>query len=71
MATADPIARGLARRLFPTLFLLDLLWALSPLLWVEKTGVLMALALVPAIVYAPFAQRTLIRSAYSVLGGAT
>ncbi len=54
------------RRLFPALFLLDLLWALSPLLLVETTGVLLALALVPAMVYAPFAQRTLIRSAYSV-----
>ena len=43
---------------------MDLLWALSPLLWVETTGVLLALVLVPAIVYAPFAQRTLIRSAY-------
>ncbi len=59
------------RRLFPALFLLDLLWALSPLLLVEKTGVLLALAVVPAMVYAPFAQRTLIRSAYPVFGGAS
>ncbi len=57
------------RRLFPALFLLDLLWALSPLLLVEKTGVLLALALVPVLIYAPFAQRTLIRSAYPVFGG--
>jgi hypothetical protein len=33
--------------------------------------VLLALALVPAMVYAPFAQRTLIRSAYPVFGGAS
>jgi hypothetical protein len=33
---------------------------------VEKTGVLLALAVVPAMVYAPFAQRTLIRSAYPI-----
>ena len=59
------------RRLFPALFLLDLLWALSPLLWVETTGVLLALALVPVLIYAPFAQRTLIRSAYSVFSGAS
>jgi len=52
-------------RLFPLLFLLDLLWALSPLLLVEKTGLLLALALVPVLAYGPFSQRALIRSAYA------
>ncbi|MFQ5927404.1 MAG: hypothetical protein ACE5MH_08225 [Terriglobia bacterium] len=52
------------RRLFPALFLLDLLWALIPLLLVEKTRLLLALAVVPVLAYAPFSQRTLIRSAY-------
>jgi len=52
-------------RLFPVLFLLDLIWALSPLLLVEKTGLLLALALVPVLAYGPFSQRTLVRSAYA------
>lgn len=53
------------QRLFPVLFLLDLIWALSPLLLVEKTGLLLALALVPVLAYGPFSQRTLVRSAYA------
>lgn len=51
-------------RLFPGLFVLDLLWALVPLLLMEKTGLLAALVLVPVLAYAPFSQRTLIRTAY-------
>ncbi|MFQ5817234.1 MAG: transcriptional regulator [Terriglobia bacterium] len=54
------------QRLFPALFLLDLLWALAPLLLAGKTGLLLALALIPVLAYAPFSQRTLIRSAYTV-----
>ncbi|MFQ5777074.1 MAG: transcriptional regulator [Terriglobia bacterium] len=52
------------RRLFPALFVVDELWALSPLLLAEATGLPIALALVPALVYIPFSQHTLIRSAY-------
>ena len=52
-------------RLFPWLFTLDVIWALSPLLLVEKTGVLLALALIPVLAYSPFTQRTLIRTAYA------
>jgi DNA-binding winged helix-turn-helix (wHTH) protein len=52
--------------LFPGLLLLDLVWALSPLLVAEDTGLPIALALVPVLAYGPFSQRTLIRTAYSV-----
>ncbi|MFQ5663783.1 MAG: transcriptional regulator [Terriglobia bacterium] len=56
------------RRLFPVLLVLDVVWALSPLLLAEKTGLLLALALVPVLAYGPFSQRTLVRSAYTVAG---
>ena len=54
------------RRLLPALFTLDLAWALAPLLLTEATGLAVALLLIPALVYAPFAQATLVRSAYAV-----
>lgn len=53
-------------RLRPALFVLDLLWAFTPLLLAEETGLPIALVLIPVLVYAPFSQATLIRSAYSV-----
>lgn len=53
------------RRLLPALFTLDLAWALAPLLLTEATGLAVALLLIPALVYAPFAQATLVRSAYA------
>jgi hypothetical protein len=52
-------------RLLPALFLLDLLWAFTPLLLAEETGLPIALVLIPVLVYAPFSQATLVRSAYS------
>ena len=51
-------------RLFPAILGLDVLWALSPLLLVEKIGFGLALAAIAALLYAPFAQRTLIRMTY-------
>lgn len=56
------------RRLFPVLLVLDLVWALAPLLLAKKTGLVLALALVPVLAYGPFSQRTLIRSAYPMGG---
>lgn len=53
------------QRLFPVLAALDLVWALSPLLLVERTGLWLPLAMVPVLAYGPFSQRTLIRSAYA------
>lgn len=48
------------RRLFPFLLILDLLWALSPFLLIHHINVGVALAMVAALVYLPFAQRSLV-----------
>ncbi len=52
------------RRLAPALFALDLLTALTPLLLVHATGLAIALILIPVLAYSPFAQTTLMRTAY-------
>jgi len=52
------------RRLFPVLFVLDALWSASPLLLVREIGYGLALGSVAALAYLPFAQRTLMSSAY-------
>lgn len=52
------------RRLRPWLFLFDELWACAPLLLVGATGLPVALVLVPVLVYGPFSQNTLMRTAY-------
>ncbi|MBV9145789.1 MAG: winged helix-turn-helix domain-containing protein [Acidobacteria bacterium] len=56
-------APGLRRkflRLFPLIFPLDALWALSPFLLVHHIGFGLALASTAALLYCPFAQRSLI-----------
>ena len=57
-------------RVFPFVVLLDELWAMSPLLIWRELGGGIALAVVAALVWAPFAQRTLIKMAYSTVVGA-
>ena len=57
-----PAAGEKYRKLFPALFLMDSLWAVSPLLLVRKLGIGGALACVAALAYLPFAQRTLMQS---------
>jgi cholera toxin transcriptional activator len=60
--------RGLGvkfRRLFPALALIDVLWALSPFLMLHILGIGLAFAATAALLYVPFAQRTLIRMAYA------
>jgi cholera toxin transcriptional activator len=55
--------RGLTRRfltLFPALFPLDEFWALAPLLLVNQIGIGLALAGTAALLYVPFAQRSLL-----------
>jgi cholera toxin transcriptional activator len=55
--------KGLARnfhRLFPGIFLLDELWALSPFLLAPQIGLGLALGVTAALIYVPFAQRTLV-----------
>ena len=58
-------------RVFPFVMLLDELWAMSPLLIWRELGAGIALAAVAALVWVPFAQRTLIKMAYSAAAGAT
>ena len=47
-------------RLFPVLLLLDLLWALSPFLLAHYISTSLALGMSAALVYLPFAQRSLV-----------
>lgn len=48
------------RRLFPVLLPLDLLWGLSPFLLVHHVSVGLAFGMTAALVYMPFAQRSLV-----------
>jgi len=47
-------------RLFAALLLLDVLWALAPFLLIHHVSVGLALGMSAALVYMPFAQRSLI-----------
>jgi cholera toxin transcriptional activator len=47
-------------KLFPMIFLLDILWALAPFLLINRIGFGLALAATAALLYAPFAQRSLV-----------
>jgi DNA-binding winged helix-turn-helix (wHTH) protein len=47
-------------RLFPVLLVMDLLWALSPFLLIHHISVGLALGMTAALVYMPFAQRSLV-----------
>jgi cholera toxin transcriptional activator len=49
------------RVLFPALLLLDMLWALSPFLIMDRIGVGFALGSAAALIYMPFAQRVLVK----------
>jgi DNA-binding winged helix-turn-helix (wHTH) protein len=49
------------RRLFPALFVLDMLWALAPCLLAERIGWGLALGACAALIYMPFAQRVLMK----------
>ena len=58
----------LFHRVFPVVLVLDLAWALSPLLLFLKVGGIIILG-VPALALLPFSQRTLISYAYRRRGG--
>src|SRR5260221_216813 len=49
------------RILTPGLFVLDMIWAVSPLLIQDRIGLGFALGACAALIYMPFAQRTLIK----------
>ena len=61
--------RGLGtkfKKLFPFLLPLDELWALAPFLLVDQIGFGLALAATAALLYLPFAQRSLLLMGFSV-----
>jgi cholera toxin transcriptional activator len=53
-------------RIFPGLFILDELWAIAPFLVFEQIGFGASFAATAALLYVPFAERTLVRMAYPV-----
>jgi cholera toxin transcriptional activator len=61
-ATAFDLAGLTAKfsRLFVVLLVLDGLWAIAPFLLVPQIGIGLALAAAAALIYSPFAQRTLL-----------
>ena len=52
------------RRIFLPVMLLDLLWAFAPFLILDRIGIGGAVASMAALLYVPFAERTLTRMAY-------
>jgi cholera toxin transcriptional activator len=56
-------------RIFPLLFPLDELWALAPFLIVEVTGIGLAIGMTAALLYVPFAQRSLLLMGFSAAEG--
>lgn len=67
LALDQPRIGEIFLRIFPALMPLDELWALSPLLLWRELGTGLALAAVAALVWTPFAQRTLIRMVYPAM----
>jgi hypothetical protein len=52
------------RKIFIPLLALDELWAIAPFLIVDRIGFGAAFAATAALLYVPFAERTLVRMAY-------
>ena len=52
------------RKIFVPLLVLDELWAIAPFLIVDQIGFGAAFAATAALLYVPFAERTLVRTAY-------
>jgi cholera toxin transcriptional activator len=53
------------RKLFPALFVLDMVWALAPCLLADRMGWGLALGACAALIYMPFAQRVLMKMIFS------
>jgi DNA-binding winged helix-turn-helix (wHTH) protein len=49
------------QRIFPAVFVLDMIWALSPLLLKDRMGMGLALGACAVLIYVPFAQRVLVK----------
>src|SRR5262249_7768651 len=56
-----PLRGDKFRILTPALFLLDMIWAIAPLLIQDRIGLGLALGACAALIYMPFAQRTLMK----------
>jgi hypothetical protein len=52
------------RQMFPFILALDQLWAVAPFLLMQQIGLGAAFAASAALLYLPFAERTLVRLAY-------
>jgi cholera toxin transcriptional activator len=52
------------RKIFVPLLVLDELWAIAPFLVLDRIGFGAAFAATAALLYVPFAERTLVRMAY-------
>jgi DNA-binding winged helix-turn-helix (wHTH) protein len=59
---------GTFGRLFPFVLALDELWAIAPFLLLPWIGVGLAFAATAALLYVPYAERTLVRMAYRMEG---
>jgi DNA-binding winged helix-turn-helix (wHTH) protein len=59
-AFRPPGLRSNYLKLFPMIFLLDVIWSVSPFLLINQIGFGLALAATAALLYSPFAQRSLI-----------
>ncbi|HKV47890.1 MAG TPA: winged helix-turn-helix domain-containing protein [Candidatus Acidoferrales bacterium] len=68
IAFRSPKLRSNFLRLFPIIFPLDELWALSPFLLIDQIGFGLALGATAALLYVPFAQRSLILMDSASLG---
>jgi hypothetical protein len=64
IALDQPRIGSIFLSVFIPLMVLDELWAMSPLLLWRELGTGLSLAAVAALVWAPFAQRTLMRMVY-------
>lgn len=63
----DHVTTGVQfRKIFVPLFILDILWAFAPFSLSLKVSEIFVLACIPPLVFLPFSQRTLIRSAYDL-----
>ena len=63
------ISQGIFGIALPALLALDLLWAVSPFLLIHHISAGLALGLSAPLVYAPFAQRSLILMQAAPLAG--
>ncbi len=60
-----PLLGDKFRRIFVPLLVLDELWAIAPFLILDRIGFGAAFAATAALLYVPFAERTLLRMAYT------